>query len=140
MCKHQNNSGFTLFEVLIAILVLSIGLLGLAGTQLSGLRSNQGAYERSQALFLAYEMIDRMRANRPAALAGSYVVDLGSTPSSGTVAGNDVIDWKNNLASQLPSGDGSIALNGNIFTISVQWADKSDTAAPPFAFQFETQI
>lgn len=56
--------GFTLIEVLVAMVVLSIGLLGLAGLQATSLKSNQSAYHRSQATQLAYEMADRMRANR----------------------------------------------------------------------------
>ncbi|NOS87695.1 MAG: type IV pilus modification protein PilV [Methylococcaceae bacterium] len=60
----KTERGFTLIEVLVAMVVLSIGLLGLAGLQATSLKSNQSAYHRSQATQLAYEMADRMRANR----------------------------------------------------------------------------
>lgn len=59
--KHQ--SGVTLIEVLVTMLVLAIGLLGLAGLQAQGLQSNNRAYMRSQAAILAYDMADRMRGN-----------------------------------------------------------------------------
>jgi type IV pilus assembly protein PilV len=59
--KHQN--GFTLLEVLIALLVLSIGLLGLAALQTIGLRSNMMASFRTQATQVAYDIADRVRAN-----------------------------------------------------------------------------
>ena len=75
------QKGFTLLEVLVAVLVLAIGLLGLAGLQATSLRVNQSASMRSQATNLAYDMADRIRANRGAALAGSYDSQaLATTP------------------------------------------------------------
>ncbi|MCX7101946.1 MAG: type IV pilus modification protein PilV, partial [Methylobacter sp.] len=59
----KQTAGFTLIEVLIAMLVLAVGLLGLAGLQATSLKSNQSAYNRSQATQLAYDLADRMRAN-----------------------------------------------------------------------------
>lgn len=64
--------GFSLIEVLIALLVLAVGLLGLAFLQAAGLRFNNDSYMRSQATLLAYDLVDRMRANRKAAMAGAY--------------------------------------------------------------------
>lgn len=68
----QRAAGFTLLEILVAILILSIGLLGLASLQASGLRSNHSGYLRSKATIFAYEMADRLRANRATAIAGNY--------------------------------------------------------------------
>ena len=59
----NNTKGFTLVEVLVAMVILAIGLLGLASLQAIALKDNQDAYLRSQANLLAYEMNDRMRAN-----------------------------------------------------------------------------
>ncbi len=59
----NKNAGFTLIEVLVAMLVLAFGLLGLANLQATSLRNNQSAYHRSQATQLAYDMADRIRAN-----------------------------------------------------------------------------
>ncbi|MCP5132161.1 MAG: type IV pilus modification protein PilV [Gammaproteobacteria bacterium] len=124
--------GFTLMEVLVAVIVLSIGLLGLASLQAVGLRNNQSALLRSQSTVLAYEAVDRMRANRSAALNGNYNTDFStsaltcvSNPTlSGTIAQIDLIQWKNSLACSLPSGDGKIERGtGNLFTISVRWDD-----------------
>ena len=62
--NHPNNvNGFTLVEVLVAMVILAIGLLGLASLQAIALKDNQDAYLRSQANLLAYEMSDRIRAN-----------------------------------------------------------------------------
>ena len=60
------HRGFSLIEVLVALLVLSIGLLGLAALQTTSLQYNTGSYFRTQATFLAYDIIDRMRANTDA--------------------------------------------------------------------------
>lgn len=60
----RSAQGFTLLEVLIAVVVLSVGLLGLARLQTAGLRQNHSAFMRSQATMLAYDIIDRMRTNK----------------------------------------------------------------------------
>lgn len=78
------QSGFTLIEILVAVLVLSIGLLGLAGLQATALRNNTSASERSQATFLAYDIIDRMRANPSAFDAGNYDNAYGTAPTGAT--------------------------------------------------------
>src|SRR5574343_439121 len=72
----KTYTGFTLIEVLIAMLVLAIGLLGLATLQTYSLRSNLSAYTRGQATQLLYDMSDRMRANSSLANAttSSYVI------------------------------------------------------------------
>lgn len=82
----KRNQGFSLLEVLIAIVVLSIGLLGLAGLQFSALRNNNQSYERTQAHILAYEIADAMRANRVAAgraPTGAFELAAGTTPPNG---------------------------------------------------------
>ena len=61
--RTNRQSGFSLIEVLISIVIASIGLLGLAGMQATGLKNNHSAYQRSQATVLAYDLADRMRAN-----------------------------------------------------------------------------
>jgi type IV pilus assembly protein PilV len=122
--KHPN--GFTLIEVLITVLILSIGLLGLAGLQVSSMKSNHSSYLRSQATILAYDIIDRMRANPNAVTATvtNYVNKAAATPSAvaactsvaGTctvanMADTDVNEWRAALAAQLPGGVGVICLD-----------------------------
>jgi type IV pilus assembly protein PilV len=78
--SSRRNNGFTLIEVLIALLVLSFGLLGLAMLQATGLRFNNDSYMRTQATILAYDLIDRIRANKAASDAGYYcITTTGST-------------------------------------------------------------
>ncbi|MEA2080624.1 MAG: type IV pilus modification protein PilV [Pseudomonadota bacterium] len=149
---HQ-QPGFTLIEVLIAVLVLSLGLLGLAGLQATSLRYNNAAAARGQATFLAYDIIDRMRANKTAAIAGSYDTIYDTAPSSGgsdcqttgagcsaaAMAAYDLNQWhcllgkwnstgvcSNTLGINrglLPDGDGAISRAGNVVTVRVRWTE-----------------
>lgn len=119
----RTSRGFTLIEVMVTVLVLSIGILGLAALQAQSLRLNHSAYLRSQATALAYDITDRMRANWMAAGTGAYDIDLGdSAPAGATVAAADLVTWKAALAVTLPNGDGSVARNADgSFTIVVSW-------------------
>jgi len=133
----RHELGFTLIEILVTVIVLAIGLLGIAGLQLTGLKYNHSAYQRSQVIVMTNDITDRMRANRTVALAGAYDIAIGGAAAAATcegvgvncgpngIAGADLSEWKQALANNLPSGDGSIARNGNgtIFTITVQWDD-----------------
>ena len=141
----RRECGFTLIEMLVTVVVLSIGLLGLAGLQASGLRNNHSAYLRTQATFLAMEIADRMRANRDAAVNGSYDLLRSADPASGTsIAANDLITWINDLENRLPSGDGAISRNGDLFTITVFWNDTrytgSELDANLTSFAMQTEL
>ncbi len=72
--RIQGSSGFTLIEVLVSLVILAVGLLGLAMLQTTGLRNNTNSYSRTQATYLAYDLAERMRANVPAFQAGNYDV------------------------------------------------------------------
>lgn len=69
---YPRQKGVGLIEVLVALVVLSLGFLVSANMQLRGMRSNQDSYHESQALMLANDMMDRMRNNRPGVIAGAY--------------------------------------------------------------------
>src|SRR4030067_2895045 len=81
---RRSQGGFSLLEVLIALLVLAVGLLGLAALQNMGLRLNHQSYERTQATILIYDMIDRMRANPAGVVANNYALSMTSTPPTAT--------------------------------------------------------
>jgi len=137
---YPRCQGLTLVEILIALLVLSIGLLGLAGLQTMSLKFNTSAYYRTQATALAYDFADRMRANRQAALAGGYNVALQDPPPAcgaavlaATVAEEDIAAWRDALACRIPQSTGEVILNGNEVTITVQWADSEGDADMTFA-------
>jgi len=144
--KHshiQRQQGFTLLEVLIALLILSIGLLGLAALQTTSLRSNQMASMRTTATQLAYDISDRMRANPTGVAAAEYVLAGGTTPTGTSMGALDLIEW--NLAVvALPGGRSSITqcdgtsvppCDGVTHVITVQWDEMrtgaTGTTCPP---------
>ncbi len=151
----NKSTGFTLIEVLIAVLVLAGGLLGLAGLQATSLRNNQSAYNRSQATQLAYDMADRMRSNVADAelLTGSAYLDAGvqiagcttitgCTPAQ--MAQNDLFEWNRDIDNALlASATGTIPDPGStrIFTIAITWDDDRDgdvdAADPNFLTSFQ---
>jgi len=134
--------GFTLLEVLVTILVVSIGLLGLARAQVASLQFNHSAHLRSQATFLMNDILDRMRSNSTAAVGGHYTLALGQAAASpGRDCGNpaqscspaemaayDRWQWKQDLAGRLPGGDGAVqsmagAAEPGSFVVTVRWRD-----------------
>lgn len=124
LSKRSTSRGVGLIEVLITLIVLAVGMLGAAAMQLNSLKFNQGASERSQAVFLAYEIADAMRANRQVALTGGYDLALqSSAPAGSNVNQLDLIRWRTALSERLPQGRGAVARNGSIFTVTVQWSE-----------------
>ena len=141
--KHSENKqqGFTLLEVLIALLVLSIGLLGLAALQTIGLRSNEMASMRTTSTMLTYDISDRMRANPQGIVDSDYVIGSGAVTGTVTdctstdcttaqMATFDLSQWKTAVA-QLPGGLGDITQTAGpplVHTITVRW-DENRTGA-----------
>lgn len=131
-----------MIEVLVAIVVLSIGLLGLAGLQATGLRNNQSAYLRTIATQQAYDMADRIRANPNGVLAGQYdsiSTAIPSTPPTDCVTNNcttsdmaayDAYAWKTATANLLPSGKSAVTrpAGSTRFTVTVMWDDARNGA------------
>lgn len=128
--KKGTQHGFTLIEVMVAVVVLSMGLLGLAGLQATGLRHNQSASFRSTATVLAYDITDAMRANRPAARDGKYEMQItASKPTGSTIPEKDLNNWLSELELRLPAGDGSVSVSSDIVTVTVQWDDTRGVSA-----------
>jgi type IV pilus assembly protein PilV len=121
--KRKSQRGTTLVETLVALVVLSVGLLGIAALQMTSLRNNRGAHLRSQAQVLAYDITDRMRANRNAALANAYVIALAAPATGSGIVLTDLQEWKATLASALPLGDGEVTRDGDMFRIRIRWTD-----------------
>ncbi|MGH8351985.1 MAG: type IV pilus modification protein PilV [Pseudomonas sp.] len=144
--NRRLQQGVSLVEVLISVLLFSIGLLGLAAMQLNSMKANQTASVRSHATFLAYEMADRMRAARGDAQAGFYNLGIAAAlpcnPTTETCLPfqRDLAEWRNNLARQLPDGRGGVVQNGDLFTIIVQWNEERVGGSAAQQFSFVTQI
>jgi type IV pilus assembly protein PilV len=127
---RRRQRGVSLLEVMIAVLIMGIGLLGIAAMQTTALRNSQSSLERSQAVILAYSMFDSMRANRTAALNGDYNMGKTCTPiAAGTLADNDRRSWLQGMRSNrvLGTGDdtcGEITCPANSpCTVTVFWDD-----------------
>lgn len=128
--------GFTLVEVLVALLILAIGLLGLAALQTTGMRFNQESSLRSQAILIAYDIVDRIRANPIGKAAGDYdsvsaTATFTAPACIGTVncspdniATFDLASWKARIAAALPAGTGAISTSGTRRTITITWVEK----------------
>ncbi|MCY1268605.1 hypothetical protein D3C76_539250 [compost metagenome] len=134
MSGSGRQQGMTLIELLVSIVILSIGLLGLAGLQNTGLASSHSAYYRTQASWLAYEMADLMRANLKAAQDNAYDVEFADVAKGcpevvgGTRAQADLSQWLNRVCTALGgTGSGAIQVSrdGSLYgaTISVRWDD-----------------
>lgn len=144
----RRQRAFTLIEVLVAVLVLSIGLLGLAGLHGVSLKLNRGAALRTQASQLAYEITDAMRANRAvaASYAGTYAAvscnpDLARGGSD--VVADDIDQWRNHLACLLPGGRGAIGVSGSAplsATIDVIWDESPSGGDASQTFTFVTDL
>jgi len=129
--RVTNNSnqanGFTLIEVLIALVVLSLGILGVAGLQVKAQQFNRSAYLNTQATIIAHDMMERMRAN-PAALTAStpsyHLPNADKHDTCYTLAGcsaqemaeNDMYEWagstSDGVLSTLPGGSAVVCLDG----------------------------
>lgn len=139
----RSQQGAGLIEVLIAVLIMGIGMLGMAAMQATALRNNQSALERTQATIQTYSILDAMRANRQRALAGDYdVARTCAVPATGaTLALKDIHAWFADMQNSHSMGNtacASIARNGNQFVITVDWDDSrasDNTETVPAALQ-----
>src|SRR5688572_6751695 len=119
----SRQKGVGLLEVLITLVVLTIGLLGLAGLQTVSLQLNQSALVRSQASSLAYDITERIRANWSSAAAYNIAIDDTVDSSPSTLAAADLKEWREALAATLPEGTGSISIVNNRVTVVIRWLD-----------------
>lgn len=86
--NFERQAGLMLIEVLISLIIVAIGLLGLAGLHLRAQQAETEAYQRAQALMLLNDIENRIRANRPAAWDGNYVGNVGAGAANITCTPN----------------------------------------------------
>ena len=144
----KRSSGFSMIEVMVAVFVLSIGLLGMAALMATSLRNNQSADLRSQAVNLAYDQLEMLRSNvvNANAYARGYTNPLANCPGAETpfpygstteLYSEDRNFWAEKLCRRLPNGRGRVAIDGTVTggyvsgytaTIDVCWTDNRAAA------------
>jgi len=139
----KKSKGFTLLEVMIAMVISAVSLLGLAGLQAQSLSFNNTAYIRSQATYFAYDILEKMRMNKTAANAGSYDLATTDVPLSGSCYGTsatcsesdfaaaDKYEWHSLVTDTLPGGASSVSRatgsGQTIVTVLVRWNNLNAT-------------
>ena len=128
-----------MIEVLVAMVILAVGLLGLAALQASSLKNNQTAYYRGLATQLSYDIADRMRANRlsgdkyvssymkPTAAKdqSAHCLQVTSTCTPDKMAEHDLFEWNAALKS-LPGAKGEISFEKSSYKVVITWDEKRD--------------
>lgn len=130
----DGEHGFTLIESMVALLVLSIGLIGIAALHGQGLNASRTAIYRTTAVNLSADMADRIRTNRVAGTAyENAAADHGCDPSGGAaidctpveLAEHDLLRWENRVSNLLPNGTGDVTVDDTTdpvtYTIEVTW-------------------
>lgn len=134
--KQKRVSGFTLVEVLIALIIMSVGMLGIAGLYVHSLQAGSTSLFRHHAVTLAGDIADRIRANPRAgpayALAGANnncttgLIDC----TRGEMAGNDIFLWDAQAAATLPNGTVAIVFNNGVapptYQITISWTQPGE--------------
>lgn len=160
-CLPKRCKGTSLIEVMVTVVILAVSLIGIAGLQIFGVRYNHSAYLRSQSTILAYDILDRMRANRTlAATTNAYLLNFGDfVPAAGSdcsdvgqdctplqIAQYDVSQWTNAVAGVMPDGEAQIQVQDlpdrRIYSVSLKWRDRRDTndnqeIITPFVYRAE---
>ena len=151
----SGQRGFTLVEALVSLVVLSIGLLGIAALYLDSLRAGRTAIYRTQAVNLAADLADRVRANRGAGVA--YIAAFADAPTAvatcdttagclpADLAATDLTRWKSAIAQQLPGGEGEVdvtapAVAGDpaTYVVTIRWVEVGQDIPAQFQLRLET--
>lgn len=133
---NRRQAGFSLIEVLIALVIMSVGMLGIAGLYVESMQAGRTSIFRHNAVTLASDVADRIRANPTAGVdyqgpGGNNNCVLGNvdcTPAQ--MAANDIDLWRTQAAAMLPSGDVVITFDDNVvpptYQIDINWVEAND--------------
>ena len=155
MDMRIKQTGFTMVEVLVALVVLAIGLLGIAALYLNSLQSGRTAIYRTQAVNLAADLANRIRANRTAQAAYGTLfadaeVEVATCYTTGgcidtDLASSDLARWKGTVAQLLPNGQGQVVVTLPVaageptnYVVTVQWAGVGEAAPVTYQIGFAT--
>jgi type IV pilus assembly protein PilV len=131
--QHRRQAGFSLIEVLIALVIMSVGMLGIASLYVQSMQAGRTSLLRHNAVTLAGDVADRIRANPLGAAAylgtgaDNDCVDGGINCSAPQMASHDIFLWRQQAQESLPAGDVTIAFNDGAnppeYTIAVVWSE-----------------
>lgn len=126
---RRSQRGASLLEVMIAVLVLAVGMLGMAALQAVTLKNSGSAAQRSAAVIQSYAMLDMMRANLAAARAGQYNQTWQcAAAAGGSRVKSDVGQWIGQLKTSMgPSACGQIQCTPLQCSVAVRWDDSRGT-------------
>lgn len=159
----RRQQGASLIEVLVSMTILAVGILGINAMQTATLKSNQNSYMRTQAVYLAQDIVERMRSNGQGVAAGNYnnpapVLTAACQTAAGCtaaqMAAHDVAQWQAAVAAALPSGAGVVCLDaspddgtpaapacsntGTLYTVKIWWDDNRDgTVSERYVMPFQ---
>lgn len=152
VARNKRAHGFSMVEVLVALVVLGVGMLGIASLYVITLRSSSSAISRMQAANLASDIADRIRANRTA--GDAYDVDLADPEDNNCIgsdseacdpadlAANELFDWEQELTATLPgSPEGVVQVTGGAlrsYEITITWSEPGE--AEPLSYTLRMQI
>jgi type IV pilus assembly protein PilV len=144
--SRKRQRGFSLVEVMIALVIMSVGMLGIAGLYVQSLQAGRTSMFRHHAVTLAGDVADRIRANPTAAIA--YIDPVGANNNCvlgdadctpGQMAANDVLLWKAQAADTLPGGDVTVVFAEAVgatppsYQITISWTEPGQVPAPSYA-------
>lgn len=125
--KKTGQRGVTLIEVMVAVLIGAIGILGAAAMQLKSLKYTESSMFTSQASFYAYDILDRMRANSlPDSLLEYRLSNFDNPPGGTSLAAVDLADFVANVK-ELPGGNGTVSVSGSTVTVTINWSESRAT-------------
>lgn len=145
--RPRGHRGFTLVEVLVALVVMAVGLLGIAGLYVEGLRAGRTSVYRAAAVSLASDMADRIRANPLGAYAGAgpgadngCVNDVECDPDQ--LAGDDWFRWLGDVGRRLPTGAAATIEVENLapvtqFVITLSWPEVGQEAPATYTLAMQ---
>jgi len=135
--SRRRAAGFTMLEILVTLLIVALGILGIAGMQALALKMNKGGQLRSQAVILGMDLLERIEANNPGAIAGSYAP--ATLPTAFTkdcaaeyclpseLATYDLVELRTRLEAQLPGATFSVTFSGSgpyTYTLQLDWEER----------------
>jgi type IV pilus assembly protein PilV len=137
---NTNQHGFSLIEVLVALVVLSVGMLGMAGMYVTTLRSGGDSISRVKAIYLVSDMVDRIRANPSPIASATYAAGVAGAAAAcqatqctiAQMAQEDLRVWQSDVNSLLPGGIPTVTVDPTTtpatYTVTIVWTDAGSTA------------